>query len=240
MPLIKSKSPEAFKSNIKAEMKAGKPMSQSLAIAYSMKKKAKKMAMGGEMKSGYQEHEGNTQRPDEAAIMEAAKLLNQHMVHAEDSGLNSEVDKEMEEDSKDFSQLDRYADGGEVTDERAAAAKRMREAFASTSGSPAPTPSPAAPIASGYADGGLVDKIMAKRKMMSQGGKVANDGSEDLADFSPNNFDDLVLRDDLESSYTGANSGDSLGDAQEDKDRADIVARILKQRSMKQHNPRPA
>lgn len=42
MPLKKSSSKEAFKSNIKAEMKAGKPQKQAVAIAYSVKKKAKK------------------------------------------------------------------------------------------------------------------------------------------------------------------------------------------------------
>ena len=47
MPLIKSKSPKAFKSNIKAEIKAGKPQKQAVAIAYSVKRAAKKMAEGG-------------------------------------------------------------------------------------------------------------------------------------------------------------------------------------------------
>lgn len=42
MPLIKSKSKEAFKKNVKAEMKAGKPKKQALAIAYSIKRRAKK------------------------------------------------------------------------------------------------------------------------------------------------------------------------------------------------------
>lgn len=41
MPLIKSKSKEAFKKNVKAEMRAGKPKKQALAIAYSVKQKAK-------------------------------------------------------------------------------------------------------------------------------------------------------------------------------------------------------
>ena len=41
MPLKKSKSAKAFKSNVKAEVKAGKPLKQSLAIAYSVKRKAK-------------------------------------------------------------------------------------------------------------------------------------------------------------------------------------------------------
>ena len=47
MPLMKSKSPKAFEHNFKAEMSAGKPKDQSLAIAYSVKRKAKKMAKGG-------------------------------------------------------------------------------------------------------------------------------------------------------------------------------------------------
>ena len=40
MPLIKSKSPEAFKKNIKAEVKAGKPVKQAVAIAYAEKRAA--------------------------------------------------------------------------------------------------------------------------------------------------------------------------------------------------------
>jgi hypothetical protein len=39
-PLKKSKSKKAFVSNLKAELKAGKPKAQSLAIAYSVKRKA--------------------------------------------------------------------------------------------------------------------------------------------------------------------------------------------------------
>jgi hypothetical protein len=40
MPLKKSKSKKAFVSNIKAEIKAGKPQKQAVAIAYSVKRKA--------------------------------------------------------------------------------------------------------------------------------------------------------------------------------------------------------
>ena len=42
MPLIKSKTPKAFKENLKTELKAGKPLKQSLAIAYSEKREAAK------------------------------------------------------------------------------------------------------------------------------------------------------------------------------------------------------
>ena len=42
MPLVKSASKSAFRKNIKAEIKAGKPPKQAAAIAYSVKRKAKK------------------------------------------------------------------------------------------------------------------------------------------------------------------------------------------------------
>jgi hypothetical protein len=42
MPLKKSTSKEAFKENIKAEVKAGKPIKQAVAISYAVKKEAAK------------------------------------------------------------------------------------------------------------------------------------------------------------------------------------------------------
>lgn len=39
MPLKKSKSEKAFKANVKAEIKAGKPQKQAVAIAYAVKRK---------------------------------------------------------------------------------------------------------------------------------------------------------------------------------------------------------
>jgi hypothetical protein len=48
MPLIKSKSDKAFKKNISAEVKAGKPVKQAVAIAYSVKRGAQKMKDGGD------------------------------------------------------------------------------------------------------------------------------------------------------------------------------------------------
>jgi hypothetical protein len=50
MPLIKSKSDKAFKKNISAEVKAGKPVKQAVAIAYSVKRGAQKMKDGGDPK----------------------------------------------------------------------------------------------------------------------------------------------------------------------------------------------
>lgn len=48
MPLIKSKSAKAFKENVKAEIAAGKPQKQAVAIAYSTQRAAKKD--GGDVK----------------------------------------------------------------------------------------------------------------------------------------------------------------------------------------------
>ena len=41
MPLKKSPTKEAFRANVKAEVKAGKPIKQAAAIAYAVKRKAK-------------------------------------------------------------------------------------------------------------------------------------------------------------------------------------------------------
>jgi hypothetical protein len=42
MPLKKSTSKAAFKSNIRAEIKAGKPVKQAVAIAFSQQRAAKR------------------------------------------------------------------------------------------------------------------------------------------------------------------------------------------------------
>jgi hypothetical protein len=46
MPLKKSKSEKAFKSNVKAEVKAGKPEKQAVAIAYAVKRDAEHKRKG--------------------------------------------------------------------------------------------------------------------------------------------------------------------------------------------------
>ena len=42
MPLAKSTSKKAFSANVRAEMKAGKPQKQAVAIAYSESRRGKK------------------------------------------------------------------------------------------------------------------------------------------------------------------------------------------------------
>ena len=45
IPLVKSASKEAFRKNVKAEMGAGKPQKQAVAIAYATKRAAAKKSM---------------------------------------------------------------------------------------------------------------------------------------------------------------------------------------------------
>jgi len=93
----------------------------------------------------------------------------------------------------------------------------------------------------------LVDRIMQKKSKdfssearFSQGGKVANQ-DEIEAGFMPNEFDDLHLRDDLESTYgDDDNAGDMLGNHQEDMDREDIISRIMRSQKKKDRMPNPA
>jgi hypothetical protein len=50
MPLIKSTSKQAFSKNVKKEIAAGKPVKQSVAIAYATKRAAAKTKSKGKMK----------------------------------------------------------------------------------------------------------------------------------------------------------------------------------------------
>src|ERR1700722_18251319 len=69
MPLMKSKSKKAFEHNVRAEMHAGKPQPQSLAIAYSVKRKAskKKMAEGGSISASDEKRPMPNDRHDDAS-----------------------------------------------------------------------------------------------------------------------------------------------------------------------------
>ena len=85
MPLIKSRSKEAFKENIKKEVVAGKPVKQAVAIAYSEKRQAEHMAEGGE--AGGDELIGHVvdefmqafEKKDRGLLMDALKALIYHI-----------------------------------------------------------------------------------------------------------------------------------------------------------------
>lgn len=202
MPLIKGKSQKSFVKNLKTEMHAGKPMKQSLAIAYAMKKKAKKMADGGETK-------GPVLDPTKVdsfvkgfkGMSKGGEMKSGYLSMPEEQEMDNES-ADMEDD-KDLGQ--QPVDMHKSTED---------------------------------ADDDLVMRIMKKR--YSKGGQVSNECNE-YADEQPNEFDDLVLDDGLESTYgDDDNAGDALGNEQEDADRKDIVARIMASRRKKDKLPSPA
>lgn len=206
--------------------------------------------------SGFVEHEGDDVKKNGMAMSEDDRRLGQHgedeqgpdSVYMAQGGYMKGINKQSanrQYGTSDAGHFAKYKTSGndgskEYTNEKAKGEHRkvldeMKE-----------MPKPKLPMAEGgmLTDSGyqtdaemldMVGRIMAKRQMhYSEGGKVANSDLPE-ADFMPNEFDDLHLRDDLESSYTGANSGDELGGPSKD----DMVARIMMKRR-KQHNPNPA
>jgi hypothetical protein len=243
MPLIKGKSPQAFQHNVKAEMHAGKPQNQSLAIAYSMKRKAKKMADGGMPTldpAKAQTISDQYSKPDTAGNMWDALKKGLSASKAEGGAVEPsehEVHNAMAA-MEDERKLNQHGDieegpqsGGEGFHE---------ESYMGNPGNAWDN------YQSEAHEDDMVGRIMKMRQQMfSKGGQVANqehgENDNDLAGFKPNEFDDLVLRDDdLEGAdYTGANSGDELGNARLDHDDSDIVARVMKSRAKKDRLPNP-
>jgi len=230
MPLIKGKSQESFDKNLKTEMHEGKPLKQSLAIAYSMRRQAKrkKMAEGGDTDDSgpttadlivrgakFGPDAGPRPKPSAtpAGYAEGGEVVPGHI---EDQGIH--------EDELASGYLAMPEDGVTMNHEAMMEDDKRLNQHGNDE------------IAPGGDD--IVDRIM--RKRYSEGGKVAN-ATPITAGFRPNEFDDLVLRDGLESDYgDDDNSGDELGNEREDHDREDIVARIMRSRAKKDRLPRPA
>jgi len=88
MPLMKSKSKKAFEHNVEAEMHAGKPKDQSLAIAYSVKRKAskKKYAQGGPVSAKEEKRPMPEQKANDS------KMVSQND-HKRDNGQDNWLDQ---------------------------------------------------------------------------------------------------------------------------------------------------
>jgi hypothetical protein len=125
-----------------------------------------------------------------------------------------------------------YADGGFIEEEEASGYEKMPEKLEGHE-----YPPPAKNLYVDAPEEDMVGKIMKHR--YSKGGEVANDTGDGAdADFKENQFDDLVLRDDMEGHYPGSQEH---GDHQEDEDRHDMIRYIMKERKMKAKGmPRPA
>lgn len=72
MPLIKKSSKKAMSSNIKQEMKAGKPQKQAVAIAFSIKRKA--LGMSDKPKKNKMSMSSKIKTPDEHR-----KIIHNHL-----------------------------------------------------------------------------------------------------------------------------------------------------------------
>ena len=266
MPLLKGK--KNMGHNIKVEMEHGKPQKQSIAIACKMAKK--KMAEGGESKfnneeeaSGFQQHkeEGGEMKSKRERALEAfhgkmmaeGGMIDGHQAsgkvdtrpdlkdHEGDSGFVSHKDcakcnndAAMSEDKRSLGEHGAHEEG-----EQGGGQGFHGESFEGNPGDKHDE------YQSEAHDEDMVGHIMKQRQQhFSKGGEVANEdhghNDDKLAGFSPNEFDDLSLRDDLEFSETAKNSGDEDGDAREDKDRNDIISQIMKSRKKKDRLPNPA
>lgn len=179
----------------------------SLSAAYSMKKRANKMAKGGTVE-------------DKGVHMPISGKGGAYSEGTSAAGLHARYEK-------------RAGPGaGKV------AKKEHEQVIAEARSNPKPTSG-----MSGFADGGevcdhekdadMIARIMHKRKEYSEGGMVANDVGVAEADKLPAEYDDLVLRDDLDGSQPEDSNehGDDLPE--------DMVSRVMLKKK-KDRMPRPA
>jgi hypothetical protein len=200
------------------------PKEGSLAIAYGMKKKAKKMAEGGDIKGVH------TSEFDEVDKRKYPSL----------SMGDSDAGEMARNEKMDQAKAEHHRVLGEMVSMR----KKDRTNLAE--GGPACGPNcPGCEMCHGgmMAEGGMADGLdMIKRimrKRMSEGGKVANQDLPIVDDMNAE-YDELHKDDDLEFHDTGANSGDEIGDEDQDASDRDVVARIMRSRAKKDRMPRPA
>lgn len=237
----------------------------SLPIAYAMKKKSKKMAMGGDPSSDYGDrsqkgvHLSINPSKDETAG-ESGAGFNTRQGGRTDNALAKAKHKRVLHEMKSMPKPKLMAEGGQITDNYQSPGNPEVDGGNVCPTCNMPTPhegNDVKPGAShmemnqmGDSDEGAGDMdsvdpfvrkiMMGQAKGYSKGGKVSNEDAP-MADSMPNDFDDLELDDNLSSSYgDDDNSGDSLGDSQEADDREDIIHRIMKSRSKKDRMPHPA
>lgn len=233
------------------------------------KPKLQGLAKGGfiedEEMSGFEEHEGDDKKHDGPAMMEDDRMLNEHGEYEEGpqgawmaKGGSVMRPERYRSDQGTSAQGFAVRSGNRARDwskSPNASSPSIEREMATESYDKAkdiqqnkPRMAKGGMIGSHQSDADemdMVHRIIGKHKerMYSKGGMIANGGDDDLdrmADGAPNNFDDLSLRDDLESSNSGANSGDELGNKAEEHDRDDIVSRVHKSWKKKDKNPRPA
>lgn len=232
MPLVHGKSEKAFKNNVETEMHHDKPLKQSLAIAYSMKRKAEQ----------HKAHGGSVEHCAHGGPMEC------HEGCYAEGGMTTEYADTMGGKAVKEAQAHNYAPQPAELDPEPEPSSSPRKYVYKADGGMMQDAMKFAPLLMAAAEGGMVPDephpmvhriMMSRAKGYSEGGKVANEHSGEstdeptMAKADGNELDDLALRDDLEANATGANEGDELGDSAEEHDRHDIVSRIMKSRMKK-------
>lgn len=214
MPLIKRKSKKAFEHNLKAELGAGKPKDQALAIAYNVQRKNKKRHMydGGEVLDADSTGEAGKRmlRGGKLEHAQEQDLRKEHMMTEDESDsrememLDSHPTKHaQEEDLRDESLESSMSDDDSLHDEDMIAGKPRRHAEEKKAASHMAVADDEDSMELDMlhkrkmAHGGMVDMdkpksiadaIMRKRKMMADGGEV---------DLQSNADEDLNLEDQL-------------------------------------------
>lgn len=229
-------------------MKAGKPQPNSLAIAYSVKRQAKKkMAQGGEIKAASSMPDEDSKDPREMGMLKSAPVKGKQELHTNDESMSSNsIDQ-----AKRKREMIMLAEGGEVdarsesmssnsvddaSDQRnkdMLMGMKMRHAqeLRAASGMPDAGDSDGTEMAM-LAEGGMVDAIMKKRKMMASGGEVDLQAN---ADEDLNNEDDLSFDAARKKTYFDDSQMDDQpedsnekGDDLDDADSHDLVGSIRK------------
>ena len=109
MPLMQGKSQKAFGHNVSAEMHAGKPQAQSLAIAYAVKRRNKK-AHGGMIKEPMQKEELEAQQmcehggPIGECYMHGGEMHNPKLEasHMAEGGEIEEIGADLDDEGRDL------------------------------------------------------------------------------------------------------------------------------------------
>jgi hypothetical protein len=210
----------------------------SFGMAYATKKRNKKMCNGGKMAKGGEVgvHEpysasvgggkGQSYAGDQTRWAQASKGSISGVYH--NQAAKKEHDRvlgEMKSIPKPTSGMSGFAKGGFVEEEEEAGYEALPEEHEHEN------------EAAMHEDADMIARIMHKRKEYSKGGMVANDVGVADADHDSAEFDDLVLRDDLEDN---SSAGNEHGNAAEDHDQEDIISRILRSQRKKDRMPRPA
>lgn len=243
---------------------------KSLALSHALKKRSKKMAEGGEIKSGYVMHEGDMVKRDEMAMEEDDRMLNQHGEHEEGpegawmaEGGKVGSGKQRDDHEMGVHKYNHEGPGNSPAGSFTSAAKygntsvpkHELQDYARKEHGRVLEDSRAmpAPKLKGLAEGGfigshqseedemdMVGRIMKQREHMYSEGGRVANDDEPMADSMPAEYDDLVLDDHLDGHNSGAADGDDLGNTKEDHDRSDIISKIMRSRAKRDKMPRPA